>query len=293
MSKQNRDNPKNIALMSVAAVAGVGFAVWNISNTLAPPPAASKTPEPASVPKEKTQATACVASSAEPNKPTSVESSEADLALNADPFVPLPEIAPKETLVPVPTPRMGLPTELPNLQRVGYRVTGNNLPSIGLPGAAPSGSASPSPNTEVEAPPPVLVGTLLGERPCAVFRADQQLSIIPIGGKFGAWKVVSVNHGGVVVKNSKRTMRLGIGTGKPQGTTHSTALPEERAVAQTHRYVPQSTEFASAKDLLDGSKPAETPEKPLTLPEGILPKEETHQEELPPVIDPTGPDPDL
>jgi hypothetical protein len=110
-------------------------------------------------------------------------------------------------------------------------------------------------------------------RPCAVFRGEKQLMIVPVGGKFGPWKVVSVSHGGVVVKTANRKVRLGVGDASAPKVT-STEEPTERNTLQTRRYVPRVSMTASANDTGEGEKPVENPEVTFTLPDAILPKGE-------------------
>jgi hypothetical protein len=73
-------------------------------------------------------------------------------------------------------------------------------------------------NMAPEAPKePELVGTLLGDRPSAVFRGAKQLAVVPVGGRFGDWKVQAVRHGEAIVKSGTRTVRLDVNGGSASG----------------------------------------------------------------------------
>jgi len=83
---------------------------------------------------------------------------------------------------------------------------------MGGPGTMPpaqSLSAQPAPAMAQ----PDLVGTLLGERPSAVFRMDKQLVLVPVGNMIAGWKVLSVDQGEATIKRAGQTERLVVGSG--------------------------------------------------------------------------------
>jgi hypothetical protein len=95
----------------------------------------------------------------------------------------------------------------------------------------------------VVAPPIVeieLVGTLLGVRPSAVFRTGEKMVTVPVNGTFAGWKVITVQHGEVVVTSTGRTVRLNVGMNasagmvrqtqdRPREGLHSTPSPDPPA----------------------------------------------------------------
>src|SRR5258708_31736963 len=61
--------------------------------------------------------------------------------------------------------------------------------------------------------PPTLVGTMLGDRPSALFRSGDKVASVPMGSKMGSWRVIAVDQGEVTVQRAKQIVRLSVNTG--------------------------------------------------------------------------------
>ena len=83
---------------------------------------------------------------------------------------------------------------------------------------------------------PELVGTLLGGRPSAVLRTEKQLATVPVGGKLGSWKVVSVNHGEAVLRTGSRTIHLGVSSRQMMGSVKGSEVERQSEVAEKKLY---------------------------------------------------------
>jgi hypothetical protein len=230
-------NPQTVAMMAVGATAAVGFAVWNGMRSLAPP--APVEPRPTLDPTTPAGGSASAkgaerASGAPPKNGEpghdgladgSFNVSEDSLAPTADPFTPLsPSVSPPQQMAqgaPGSTPLPGFggngnrgPTVMPAGTGAGAlaQTRGGSANSLPFLGGAPPLTVAP----RMPAPPPILkepelVGTLLGERPSAVFRAENHLVMVPVGAKFQGWRLIAVEHGEAVVRGSGKTLRLSIG----------------------------------------------------------------------------------
>jgi hypothetical protein len=146
--------------------------------------------------------------------------SEAGLAPNGDPFVALAvSSTPQKPVVTGGAQASGQPPIS------GGAAMGLGAPPRGsLPGAFPGGTVVLPMKVDAPRPEaPELVGTMLGDTPMAVFRSQEHLQTVPQGGSFMGWKVLSVRHGEVVVRNGQRTERLGVGWSR-RGTIVSGSL---------------------------------------------------------------------
>jgi len=249
---KKKTSPATIAGLAGAAVAAAGFAVWNINRALSGPGAAPPVSQPhpasdaahgtdganteANKPAAETGGARPEASAAAPGAtvdPRAVEApqtrqasaairSEAGMAPRTDPFRPLPETEPKPVVsIHPPPPQNTRAKQAPPLPYVGARPT---------PPAFPKAAEQLQPPPKLEAPE--LAGTLLGDQPSAVFREERSLVLVPVGGRVGAWKVVSVTYDGAVVKHGQEFRRLAVGgsrapitPGVPRGGATSAAPP--------------------------------------------------------------------
>jgi hypothetical protein len=153
--------------------------------------------------------------------------SEAVLAPEADPFVPLPTHA----VTPQPQAGSAGVGQTPTGGSQAGRGAANGTGAIAGPGMGNLSVMNPAlggpvpPNRGIipqfAAPPPPapeLVGTLLGDQPSAVFRGASQLVAVPVGATFGGWKVIHVGQGDAVVKGMGRMVRLQAGVPVDSGS---------------------------------------------------------------------------
>ncbi len=235
MSESKPASKQTLAVLGVGSAAALGAAYWSISQALAPPPVAhtlppvpstnngglptspglaaaalvpavTPAPLPGSAADIAARSTAASQMSGDNSGARQITSSEAVLAPNADPFTPISPrslnpgavgSAPARSVTQAQPIRISRSLGFSSLDPIlsdPQRLSSRPLPPLAV----------------AEAPAPELVGTLLGEQPSAVFRGQSQLVAVPVGGSFGAWKVMEVSHGGVVVKGMGRTVRLGI-----------------------------------------------------------------------------------
>jgi hypothetical protein len=232
MSNKRQDDPKKIAALSAGIVVAVGFAGWSINNALNPPARAEdRTPNlPAAAadtgsPSEET-AVAPAAGAAAPaqaeegldgtmgsvtvSRPAGgvVLPPEAVMAADVDPFTPLPPVV-------APEPARPEPGVVLASSGAGGQRTGGWREESGpgwLPPAGPAGAPDVAIRAVVRAPEPApkLMGTLLGDRPSAVFAGDRAMEVVPIGQTIGSWRVIKVEHGRVVLRHGKMTRHLGV-----------------------------------------------------------------------------------
>ncbi len=274
MSNQKYNNPKTITIMAAAATAGISLAVWSVHNAMAPPPAAPAPAAPVKPASPTVEASARSEGSVAATDKIIIASatpSEDSLSLGADPFVPFP--------VTIPAP---IPAAAAAGSSAGSSVASvTPLPSFqtsraGSLTAIPFGQAGNAP----VAPPiqllpdPELVGTLLGDRPCAVFRTVKKLTVVPVGGRLGDWMVVSVSHDSVSVKSPKGTLRLVMGLNKPQRPMRDTEEPIPSTL-QARTYVPSREMTAFDTDTSAGKTSEEHHADPLFPPESAPPSEAT------------------
>ena len=210
MSTEKRKSPAATVLLTLGSVATVGLAWWSISNALnnsaGTAPAKSLPPAPANT--ELPKADRPVA-----RKPVEAKPEEAEMARSADPFVTaggLPLMANPDTLAvapPAPAAKPAPAKRDPQLFGSGPTI----FPISPMPGIQPRDARAGAPDAE---PSPELAGTFLGDRSCAMFREGQTLLMVPVGGKYHAWKVLSVTHGSAILQNGKRTLNLEVGYGQ-------------------------------------------------------------------------------
>ena len=296
MSARKGTSPGTIVGLAVAACGALGFAYWNVTRAMnqePPPPPTAGTP-------------GTVAGSPQPATPGAVPgtpaatvaavqirpaaSEDADLAPGADPFLPLPmapAASPAAILASTRLPRGGGAS--PVLPALMGWAPPTPLPAQGPPhiprGAAPPRAALPARPRE---PAPELVGTLLGDNPCAVFVKDKQTVVVPVGGKFGAWQVVVVEHSSVVLRQAGQSLRLSVGgtasggtaPGPPPGITPAgRVVPADAGPPTTHTEGPGAPPLApgstgsggtTAAGTAPPAPPANTPPAPEMDPAALL-----------------------
>ncbi|MCW3097136.1 MAG: hypothetical protein JWL77_2754 [Chthonomonadaceae bacterium] len=235
-------SPATIAALGLGAIAALGFAGWTISNALGGSPPAPVS-APASTPAAAAGTATAPAGSApvisasstpgsavsEPARDTSMRSplaSEATLAPSADPFIALPARPDPQAAQKAATAQAA--ANAANAAAI-RNVAQNMSPLPNFSGAlkGPPYPGSPVGTMPVGAPPPApkeieLVGTLLGNRPSAVFIADQKMVTVPVNGTFAGWKVIRVQHGEAVVTSAGRMLRLNVGMSASGGTVRQT-----------------------------------------------------------------------
>ena len=207
MSNKAADNSQKMMLLAGATVIALGVAGWQVVNALAPPtPAATvsvSTPPPGGTASTATESADAPGTGRSASVSRDGSRSEALLATEADPFYPRLTRTAEVHITAPPTPA-GTPS--------GSAPAGPPAPALprvaGVPGVGPFGVQPPATHKPV---PPVLVGTLLGEQSSAVFRDGQGVKIVPVGNKFGPWRVVAVSHGDALLRIDGHTLRLAVG----------------------------------------------------------------------------------
>jgi hypothetical protein len=246
MSDKKQASPAVVAAMVVGIVAAGGYIAMSLTGSGAPEPV--KTLPATGAPAVGTTTTAGtptpgtgnagMSATAPGTVVASAPGGEASLAPSADPFVAIPGPPAQRQTAPVAPTVQAAPQ---NSGRSGPLISGGTVQP--LPPFQAPGTTGPMVVTKVEAEVPDLVGTMLGDRPTAVFRSDKELRSVPVGGRFHGWKVVSVRHGEVIVKNGTRTETLGVGSGH----AGSIALHwDESSPNQGQSAAPRS-EFAAQK----------------------------------------------
>jgi hypothetical protein len=263
MSEKKPNNSQTVALLGVGTAAAIGVAVWSISSALAPRLVYRTTP--LVVPTPTTGASSNTGgasrdgatSGALPGSAADISSrtggsvaapisqgpgsrptvtSEAVLAPEADPFVPLPTDS-----VVIQPPRGTGQTSVDRSLSGHGTITGRGIavlptqyPTLG--GSIPSNRGTIPPFVTPPPPAPELVGTLLGEQPSAVFRGGSQLVAVPVGASFGGWKVVDVGQGVAVIKGMGRMVHLQVGVPTDSANLIPTgSLHTEGASATIHQ----------------------------------------------------------
>lgn len=225
-SKPN-DTPKIIAL-SAGIVGALGIAGWQISaattttpsgpsaSSTAPSSSASLAPAPASpTTPPSTAATTPYPGSSEV-LPDGLEPEET-LAINVDPFLPLTDP------VATPSPAVGIAaTSLPTRATIGESsdlLFGPTLPQVAQ--VAPVQKVAPL-------EPPVLLGTLLGNAPSAVFKAEGGVRVLAVGETFDGWTLLEVTHGAAVLRGygSRRQVSLHTGVSRKHSAQNEPSFPE-------------------------------------------------------------------
>src|SRR5206468_3810743 len=52
-----------------------------------------------------------------------------------------------------------------------------------------------------------------------IFRAGTSVATVPVGGRIGSWRLLSISHGGALVRNARvGTRELAIGSARPPGS---------------------------------------------------------------------------
>lgn len=243
MKKQQ--SPAVIVLMVAGIIVAIGFVFTQLTGNT---PGPVKNLPPDTTTKTSAPATTQVASnSGQPGQPagdaaSGAVASEAILAPTADPFRADTKTA--QPIVVNPQPTAAANTRVATTSDN----TKHSLPPIT---ASPMGPAPivNLPSTLVKEPE--LAGTLLGERPSAVFRNDKRLAIVPVGGQFQDWKVVSVQHGAVTLKGFGRTLQLGVGGLQPR----TAGMRTEEAPRNPH------ASLAGHGDYVEAADPFRTPDK--------------------------------
>ncbi|HOM82504.1 MAG TPA: hypothetical protein PLZ94_12015 [Armatimonadota bacterium] len=236
MSNTQKSSPATIAALIAGCCLAVGFAAWNITRAMRPaaPPA-----DTASTAKEDTAPVPLELAGPPPLTPAQerrMASGETALAPHADPFVQLPDppavaaTSRPPSLPPLATASTG-GSQLPTLPAVSWPGGPGILPPIRpIPGggaAGPAGTTWPrQAHTPRPLPPkPELIGTLLGARPSAVFRSGGKLTVVSISETIGGWRLLTVEHGGVVIRSGNETARILVGGEPSSGIATSVSSP--------------------------------------------------------------------
>ena len=178
-------------------------------------------------------------------------SGEARLAGGVNPFGPLPNKPEVPVSAPAPNPAPYVDRNLP-------RPSKGLLPAVsGLGSApmAPSVGSIPPPAVpgRPNLPPaePELIGTMLGELPCAVFHGERRLVVVPVGQRVNGWKVVSVNHGGAMLQSGNFVLHLSVNSHPVEGEVRPSKRASGFSTSQnTPRMEPNVAEQVPAKQTL-------------------------------------------
>ena len=188
----------------------------------------------------------------------------------ADPFRPLAlpaapaAVAKASPATPAPVVAAGAPATAGPGARGGPGLSPLPPARPGLPlmaAAPPVRSVVPPAAAPRPAAPPTLVGTILGERPSAVFQQDARIRVVPLGTRLGPWKVISVSLDGAVVAGAGRTVGLRIGLGRAAEVTEAapSAAEADSGVTGTANDPPRPAKAAlNAPPVLPPAAKAET-----------------------------------
>lgn len=248
--KPKSSPPKTVAALIAGIIFVLAFAVWNISRSVSPaapaaPSVVAVAPSPAPTPVTPFagSATAVLGANARP-----AAGSEASLAPAADPFTPLAKGPGVSADTTGSTASTAAPRPAQVASAAGPDISIKPMPGVGTsspvrpggvgavrvppaamgtlpPGASLAGNA---PATQVTRRPPLLVGTILGDHPSAVFQESAHMAVVPLGAKVGPWKVIAVGQGSAVVVTATRKVRLHVGAARPEDAVE-TAPPVEIA----------------------------------------------------------------
>ncbi len=227
--KKTERNPKKAMLLMVATALALAVCVYTVNNAIgggAPPPAAVPDPAAAKTAAAPAESVKVVMATDTVQSPVvGTAAAEAQLAADADPFAPLAVEQPAAIKPPPPA----APTSSMPSMTAHNRIISRMLPDLGNPGMP----LVTKPIEQVQ--PPVFAGTLLGQRPSALFKTDKALQIIPVGGTIHGWRVVSVSHGGAVVRLAGRSVQLGVAYSPSTAvTTAEEFQPESDLASRSH-----------------------------------------------------------
>lgn len=251
-----KNTAATVALLSAGICLAIPLAIWNIKRAISPPSSTPKAPpalhQPAETATTTTTETAQAASAASPQPAAGDEL----LALAANPFAPLPILmtkAPQASAALAPRP-----------QHIAHMPA---TPLLPFPAMATTPLPPRGGTTTVHAAPPEptpeLAGTFLGARACAVFNVNRQLVTVPVGGKMGSWRVMSVTHGRVLLRAGRRTAFLTVGGNHLAGGRGAVETPR---TADTETKTPQQSVDATPQQPVKQTPPEETPKLPETDP---------------------------
>jgi hypothetical protein len=235
MNNTQKSSPATVAALIGGCCLAVGFAAWNITRAMSPaaPPA-----ETAPTAKENTAPVPLELAGPPPLTPAQerrMASGEAALAPHADPFAQIPDPPPVAAasrapgLPPLATASTG--GRLPTLPAVSWPGGPGELPPIrpipalGAPGPAGTTWPRQAQSPRQLPPKPELVGTLLGDRPSAVFRSGGKLTVVSISETVGGWRLLTVEHGGVVIRSGNETARILLGGERSSGIVTAVSKP--------------------------------------------------------------------
>jgi len=256
MAEEKKTSPSTVTLMVLALIAVVGIIFWEVRALTGGPakqevkPAATAVATP---PPPQQKATASQAGGTQPRQVASAQAGKGvvnESTPSANPFEPLrgsaEGVAPAPTvrpLPPPPTPSTGaVPAPVLVARDRQLRAAALNASLGGGQQSGPAQSASPAKAGTatsylplmgqamgpVVPPQPVLLGTMLGARPVAVFQAEKSSVLVPQGGVFMGWKVLRVSHGEVTVAVGPTRVQLRVGATSP-----SAAGPVGRSTSQS------------------------------------------------------------
>jgi hypothetical protein len=242
MAEEKKTSPSTVTLMVLALIAVVGIIAWEVRALSGGPPKQDAKPDAQAVttPLQAQQGTAAQTGGTGARRVASAQAGNAVAKVappRANPFEPLQGsakgAAPAPTarpLPPVPTPSTGtVPAPVLIARDRQLRAAALSASLGGGQQSGPAQSTSPAKAGTatsylplvgqamgpVVPPEPVLLGTMLGARPVAVFQAEKSSVIVPQGGVFMGWKVLRVSHGEVTVAVGPTKVQLRVGSTSP------------------------------------------------------------------------------
>lgn len=315
MSDPKPNNPLVVVLLIVGIIGALGFAIWRAlapagPTPSSPPAATAQAAGPGSdagAPSGGTAPQAAAnASSAHDAQHRSLVGDSAALGVNpfgggavkATPPKPAPlASAPR----PSSAPRQTLPAPaLVSQDRAARAQALKAFADSNAPGPAATQGAPASPQPMPVAVEPELVGTMLGGRPTAVFKADKTLLMVPQGGVYMGWRVMRVGHSEATVWNGGVQLRLRVGM-PSSPVSHAEATPpsptgfaESNFVIVHQRSRPAPTrqdlvygrvedpvQYGATEELATSAEPLDEPTDPV-----VEPGELTEGQEEPPPTSP-------
>ncbi|NLI01578.1 MAG: hypothetical protein GX446_19050 [Chthonomonadales bacterium] len=311
MSDPKPNNPLVVVLLIVGIIGALGFAIWRALGPASPAP--SQAPAPAAQAQSPSPdapgpsvAPAKGATSAPEAPQRSLVADSAALGVN--PFgggvtkttqprpaplasAPRPSSAPRQTL---PAPALISQDRSARAQALKAFADSN------APGPAATQGAPASPQPMPVAVEPELVGTMLGGRPTAVFKADKTLLMVPQGGVYMGWRVMRVGHSEATVWNGGVQLRLRVGM-PSSPVSHAEATPPSPTgfaasnfviVHQRSRPAPtrqdlvygrveDPVQYGATEELATSAEPLDEPTDPV-----VEPGELTEGQEEPPPTSP-------
>ncbi|MBM3493626.1 MAG: hypothetical protein FJX72_04785 [Armatimonadetes bacterium] len=229
MNDKKPVNPLVVVLMLVGIIGALGFTIWRALGPTEPAkPAVAKATETAAPAAERrTLASDAVAPGTNPFRGKQA----VGFGTATAPTFPTIRTPVQPSPGPLPAPLLVSKDRAARAQALNA-FTASDRAALRVPGM-PTGSTQPMP-VAVE---PELVGTMVGARPTAVFKSDKTMVMVPQGGAYMGWRVVSVGHTEATVWNGGVTLKLRVGAPSAPVSRSASAPPEPQGYATANMIV--------------------------------------------------------